>query len=98
MGIPDHPLCLLRNMYPGQEATVRTRHETRDLFRIGKRVLQGCILSPYLFNLYAEHIMRNDGLDEAQAGINIARRNINKLRYAEDTTLLAESEEEQKSS
>ena len=93
MGIPDHLTCLLRNLYAGQEATVRTGHETTDWFQIGKGVRQGCILSPCLFNFYAEYIMRNDGLDEAQAGIKIARRNINNLRYADDTTLLAESKE-----
>ena len=93
MGIPDHLTCLLRNLYAGQEATVRTEHETTDWFQIGKGVHQGCILSPCLFNLYAEYIMRNGGLDEAQAGINIAGRNINNLRYAEDTMLMAESEE-----
>ena len=97
MGIPDHLTCLLRNLYAGQEATVRTRHETTDWFQIGKGVCQGCILSPSLFNLYAEYITRNAGLDEAQAGIKIAGRNINNLRYADDTTLLAESEEELKS-
>ena len=96
MGIPDHLTCLLRNLYAGQEATVRTRHETTDWFQIGKGVRQGCILSPCLFNLYAEYIMRN-GLDEAQARIKIAGRNINNLRYADDTTLMAESEEELKS-
>ena len=96
MGIPDHLTCLSRNLYAGQEATVRTGHETTDWFQIGKEVLQGCILSPCLFNLYAEYIMRNDGLEEAQAGIEIARRNINNLRYADDTTLMAESEEELK--
>ena len=90
MGIPDHLACLLRNLYVGQEATVRTGHET-DWFQIGKRVCQGCILSPCLFNLYAEYIMRNLGLDEAQVGIKIAERNINNLRYAEDTTLMAEN-------
>ena len=93
MGIPDHLTCLLRNLYAGQEATVRTRHGTTDLFPVGKGVCQGCILSPCLFNLYAEYLMRNSGLDEAQAGIKIARRNINNLRYADDTTLMAESEE-----
>ena len=93
MGIPDHLTCLLRNLYAGQEATVRTGHGTTDLFQIGKGVRQGCILSPCLFNLYAEYIMRNAGLEEAQAGIKIARRNINNLRYADDTTLMAESEE-----
>ena len=97
MGIPDHLTCLLRNLYTGQEATVRTGHETTDWFQIGKGVRQGCILSPCLFNLYAEYIIRNTGLDEAQAGIKIARRNINNLRYADDTTLMAESEEELKS-
>uniref|UniRef100_A0A4W2GP76 Reverse transcriptase domain-containing protein n=1 Tax=Bos indicus x Bos taurus TaxID=30522 RepID=A0A4W2GP76_BOBOX len=97
MGIPDHLTCLLRNLYAGQEATVRTRHGTTDWFQIGKGVRQGCILSPCLFNLYAEYIMRNAGLEEAQAGIKIARRNINNLRYADDTTLMAESEEELKS-
>ena len=95
MGIPDHLICLLRNLYAGQEATVRTRHGTTDWFQIGKGVHQGCILSPCLFNSYAEYIMRNNGLEEAQAGIKIARRNINNLRY--DTTLMAESEEELKS-
>ena len=97
MGIPDHLTCLLRNLYSGQEATVRTGHETTDCFQIGKGVCQGCILSPCLFNLYAEYIMRNAGLDEAQAGIKIARRNISNLRYADDTTLMAKSEEELKS-
>jgi len=96
MGIPDHLTCLLRNLYAGQEATVRTGHGT-DWFQIGKGVCQGCILSPCLFNLYAEYITRNAGLDEAQAGIKIAWRNINNLRYADDTTLMAESEEELKS-
>ena len=96
MGIPDHLTCLLRNLYAGQEATIRTGHGTTDLFQIGKGVLQGCILSPCLFNLYAENIMRNAGLEEAQAGIRIARRNIHNLRYADDTTLMAESEEELK--
>ena len=96
MGIPDHPTCLLRNLYAGQEATVRTGHGTTDWFRIGKGVCQGCILSPCLFNLYAEYIMRNAGLEEAQAGIKFARRNTNNLRYADDTTLMAESEEELK--
>ena len=94
MGIPDHLTCLLRNLYAGQEAIVRTRHGTTDWFQIGKGVCQGCILSPCLFNFYAEYIMRNTGLDEAQAGIKIAGRNINNLRYADDTTLMAESEEE----
>ena len=93
MEIPDHLTCLLRNLYAGQEATVRTGHETTDWFQIGKGECQGCILSPYLFNLSAEYIMRNTGLEEAQAGIRIARRNINHLRYADDTTLMAESEE-----
>uniref|UniRef100_A0A4W2D7I5 RNA-directed DNA polymerase n=1 Tax=Bos indicus x Bos taurus TaxID=30522 RepID=A0A4W2D7I5_BOBOX len=97
MGIPDHLICLLRNLYAGQEATVRTGHGTTDWFQIGKGVRQGCILSPCLFNLYAKYIMRNAGLDEAQAGIKIARRNINNLRYADDTTLMAESEEKLKS-
>ena len=97
MGIPDHLTFLLRNLYAGQEATVRTGHGTTDWFQIGKEVHQGCILSPYLFNLYAEYIMRNARLDEAQAGIKIARRNINNLRYANDTTNMAESEEELKS-
>jgi len=97
MGIPDHLICLLRNLYAGQEATVRTGHGTPDWFQIGKGVQQGCILSPCLFNLYAKYIMRNAGLDEAQAGIKIAGRNINNLRYADDTTLMAESEEELKS-
>ena len=96
-GIPDHLTHLLRNLYAGQEATVRTGHGTTDSFQIGKGVHQGCILSPCLFNLYAEYIMRNAGLDEAQAGIKIAGRNINNLRYADDTTLMAESEEELKS-
>ena len=89
MGIPDHLTCLLRNLYAGQEATVRTRHGTTHWFQIGKGVRQGCILSPCLFNLYAEYIIRNSGLDEAQAGIKIAKRNINNLRYADDTTLMA---------
>ena len=93
MGISDHLTCLLRNLYAGQEATVRTGHGTTDWFQIGKGVRQGCILSPGLFNLYSEYIMRNAGLDEAQAGIKIAGRNINNLRYADDTTLMAESEE-----
>jgi len=96
MGIPDHLICLLRNLYAGQEATVRTGHGT-DWFQIGKGVRQGCILSSCLFNLYAEYIMRNAGLEEAQAGIKIAGRNINNLRYADGTTLMAESEEELKS-
>ena len=93
MGIPDHLTCLLRNLYAGQEATVRTGHGTTDWFKIGKGVCQGCRLSPCLFNLYAEYIMRNTGLEEAQAGIKTAGRNINNLRYADDTTLTAESEE-----
>ena len=97
MGIPDHLTCLLRNLYVGQEATVRTGHGTTELFQIRKGVCRGCILSPCLFNLYAEYIMRNAGLEEAQAGIKIARRNINNLGYADDTTLMAESEEELKS-
>ena len=96
MGIPDHLTWLLRNLYAGQEATVRTGHGTTAWFQIGKGVHQGCILSPYLFNFYAEYIMRNAGLEETQAGIKIAGRNINNLRYADDTTLLAESEEEVK--
>ena len=96
MGIPDHLTCLLRNLYASKEATVRTGHGTTDWFQIGKGVCQGCILSPCLVNLYAEYIMRNAGLEEAQAGIKIARRNINNLRYAGDTTLMAESEEELK--
>ena len=95
--VQDHLTCLLRNLYAGQEATVRTGHGTTDWFQIRKRVRQGCILSLCLFNLYAEYIMRNTGLQEAQAGIKIARRNINNLRYADDTTLMAESEEELKS-
>ena len=99
MGIPDHLTCLLRNLYGGQEATVRTGHGTTDWFQIRKGVRLGCILSPCLFNLYAEYItyMRNAGLEEAQAGIKIARRNINNLRYADDTALMAESEEDLKS-
>ena len=97
MGIPDHLTCLLRNLYADQEATVRTEHGTTDWFQIGKGVHQGCILSPCLFKLYAEYIMRNAGLDEAQAGIKFARRNINNLRYSADTTLMAENEEELKS-
>ena len=96
MGIPDRLTSLLRNLYAGQEAIVRTGHGTTDWFQIGKGVCQGCILSPCLFNLYAEYIMRNAGLEEAQAGIKIARRNINNLRYSDDTTLMAESEEELK--
>ena len=97
MGIPDHLACLLRNLYAGQEVTVRTGHGTTDFFQIGKGVCHGCILSPYLFILYAEYIMINSGLGKAQAGINIIGRNINNLRYADDTTLMAESEEELKS-
>ena len=97
MGIPAYLTCLLRNLCSGQEATVRTEHGTPDWFQIGKRVRQSCILSPFLFNLYAEYIMRNTGLDEAQAGIKIAGRNINNLRYADDITLKAEREEEIKS-
>ena len=97
MGIPDHLTCLLRNLYAGQEAKIRTGHGTTDWFQIGKGVCQGCILSPCLFNLYAEYIMRNAGLEEAQAGIKSARGNINNLRYSDDTTLMAESEEELKS-
>ena len=97
LGIPDHLTSLLRNLYAGQEATVRTGHGTTDWFQIGKGVCQGCILSPCLFNLHAEYIMRNAGLDEAQARIKIAGRNINNLRYADNTTLMAESEEELKS-
>ena len=97
MGIPDHVTYLLRNLYAGQEATLRTGHGTTDWFQIGKGIHQGCILSPCLFNLYAEYIMRNPGLEEAQAGIKIAGRNINNLRYADDTTLMVESEEELKS-
>ena len=97
IGIPDHLICLLRNLYAGQEATVRTGHGTTDWFEIGKGVCQGCVLSPCLFNLYAEYIMRNTELDEAQARIKIAGRNINNLRYADDTTLMAESEEDLKS-
>ena len=91
--LPDHLTCLLRNLYSGQEAIVRTGHETTGWFQIGKGVRQGCILSPCLFNLYVEYIMRNAGLEEAQAGIKIARRNTNNLRYANDTTLMAESKE-----
>ena len=97
MGIPDHLTYLLRNLYTDQEATVRTGHGTTDWIQTGKGIRQGCILSPCLFNFYAEYIMRNAGLEEAQAGIKIARRNINNLRYADDTTLMAESEEELKS-
>ena len=97
MGIPDHLTCLLRYLYAGQEATVRTGHGTTDWFQIGKGVCQGCIWSPCLFNFYAEYIMRNSGLYESQAGIKIARRNINNLRYADNTTLMGKSEEEFKS-
>ena len=97
MGIPDHLTCLLRNLYAGQEAAVRTGHGTTDWFQIGKGVRQGCILSPCIFNFYAEYIMRNAGLEETQTGIKIAGRSINNLRYADDTTLMAESEEERKS-
>ena len=97
MGIPDHLSCLLRNLYAGQEATLRTGHGTTDWFQIGKGVHQGCMLSPCLFYLYAEYNLRNAGLEEAQAGIKIVGRNINNLRYADDTTLMAESEEEPKS-
>ena len=93
MGIPDHLTCLLRHLYADQKATVRTEHGKTDWFQIGKGVRQGCILSPCLFNLYAEYIMRNAGLDEAQVGIKITRRNINNLRYADDTTFMAENEE-----
>ena len=97
MGIPDHLTCLLRNLYAGQEATVRTRHGTRDWFQIGKGVHQGCMLSPCLFNFYAEYIMQNAGLDETQAGLKTAWRNISNLRYADDTTHMAGGEEELKS-
>ena len=97
MGIPDHLTCLLRNLYSDQEATVRTGHGTTDWFQIGKGVCRGCILASCLFNFYAEYIMRNPGLEETQAGIKIAGRNMNNLRYADDTTLMAESEEELKS-
>ena len=97
MGIPDHLTCLLRNLYAGQEATVRNGHGTRDWFQIGKGVHQGCILSPCLLNLYSEYIIGNVGMDKTQAGIKIARRNINNLRYADDTTLTAESKQELKS-
>ena len=97
MGISDHLTCLLRNLYAGQEATLRTGHGTTDWFQTGKGVCQGCILSPCLFNFYAEYIMRNAGLDEAQAGIKIAGRSISNLRYADNTTLTAESKEEIKS-
>ena len=96
MGIPEHLPCLLRNLYAGQEATIRTEHGKTDWFQIGKEVYQGCVLSPCLFNLYAEYIMRNSGLDKAQAGIKIPRRNINNLRYTDDTIIMAESEEELK--
>ena len=96
MGIPDHLTCLLRNLYSGQEATVRTGHGTTDWFQIWKGVRQGCVLSPRLFNLYAEYIMRNTGLEETQAGIKIAGRDVNNLRYADDSTLMAESKEELK--
>ena len=96
MGILDHLIFLLRNLYVGQKATIRTGHGTTDWFQIGKEVCQGCILSPFLFNFYAEYIMRNSVLEEAQAGIKIAERNINNLRYADDTTLMAESEKELK--
>ena len=97
MGLSDHPPCFLRKLYKGQEATIRTKHGTTDWFQIGKGVYQGCILSPCLFNLYAEYIMRNAGLEETQAGIKIAGRNISNLRYADDTTLMAEREEKLKS-
>ena len=97
MGIPGHVTCLLRNLYAGEKTTVRSRHGTTDWFHIEKGVRQGCVLSPCLFNLYAEYIMRNAGLDEAQAGIKIARRNINNLRYVDHTTFMAESKEELKS-
>ena len=97
MGIPDHLTCLLRSLYAGQEATIRTRHGTADWFQIAKGVCQGCILSPCLFNFYAGYIMRNAGLEEVQSGTKISRRNINNFRYADDTTLMAESEEEQES-
>ena len=97
MGIPDHLTCLLRNLYAGQESIVRTGHGTTDWFQISKGVHQGCVLSPYLFNLHAEYIMQNARLDEAQTGIKISGRNINNLRYADDTTLMAESKEELKS-
>ena len=98
MGIPDHLTCLLRNLYAGQEATIRTAHRTTDWLQTGKGIHQGCILSPCLFKLYAEYIIRNAGLEETQAGMKIARRNINNLRYADDTSLMAESEEELKTS
>ena len=96
MGVSDHLTCLLRNLHAGQETTLRTQHGTTDWFQIGKGIHQSCILSPCIFNLYAEYIIRNTGLEETQAGIKIARRNINNLRYADDTTLMAESEEELK--
>ena len=98
MGIPDLPMCLLRNLYAGQEATVRTRHGPTDWFQIGKGVCQGCILSPCLFNFYAEYVMRNARLEEAQVVVKIGGRNINNLRFADDTTLMAESEEELRAS
>ena len=97
MGLPDHLICLLRNLYVDQEATVRTAHGTKDWFQIGKGVHQSCILSPCLFNFHAEYLMHNAGLEEAQAAITIARKNINNLRYTDDTTLMAETEEELKS-
>ena len=97
MGIPNHLTCLLRNLYAGLEATARTGHGTTDWFQIGKGVHQGCILSPYLFNLHSEYVLRNARLDEAQAGIKIVGRNINNIRYADDTTVMAESKEELKS-
>ena len=97
MGMPSHLTCLVRNLYAGKEAAIKTGHGTTNWFKIGKGVHQGCVLSPYLFNLYAEYIMQNARLDEAQAGIKIARKNINNFRYADDTTLMAESEEELKS-
>ena len=97
MGVPDHLTCLLRNLYVGQEPTVRTGHETMDWFKIGKGACQGCILFPYLFNLYAEYIVQNARLDKSQGGIKISRRNINNLRYTDDTIPMAESEEELKS-
>ena len=97
IGTPDHLICFLRNLYAGQETTIRTRHGAKEWFQIGKSIPQDCVLSPYLCNLYAEYITRNAGLDEAQARIKIARRDINNLRYADDTTLMAESEEELKS-
>ena len=98
MGIPDHFTCFMRNLYAGQQATVRTGHGTTDWFQTGRGVCEGCILSPYLFNLYTQYILRNAGQDDAQAGIKIARRNMNNLRYANDTTLMAESEEELRTS